>query len=503
GAYLNLCKQVIEDLYYEFGRVDGTSEYGRFLGWILTPPSAPFLYRGLGRDDVSGFADYSAFSQARFNSWRNYWEEMARRETGMATTDVMAGGGPFTGTSAALWEEFTSPAPAQGPPGEVPGTAPTEEPDALAAPAVEPESPPGDQDPDRIQPTGGESQAPADPLAAPADGGAPEAAQGESSFDGADGVVAGFRNAIPDPLPPASKSGPDTRPIWLKWTQFRLLEQQIAVDRLGRHLRRLDQHHPIFATAWGALAYRENNGYEALAWGADPAWIARRPYIDGLVIPFELSSHSFAIPSGAGDSDNLHAARAMADLAQRYNKIPLLAVERSVTNPPAVGDLAALQQWCVAAGVDPIWSANGFFTRGSTWAKEEIRQFARGAPYAALPFPSQKPEPTVTVLDSPLLLGNNYCDGSPRLPRASHIPDILTGAGFDVEVLFPQEFPDIGGPTPPLGKVCFLLQEDLIQPRGFDQFTVGFQTAQKDQDAAARRRNMAGPVLEIMDDSEL
>lgn len=513
GKYLDLCEQVLEDLYWEFG----AGKYDRFLGWVLTPPSAPFLYRGVGRDGVSGFGDYSGFTQARFNFERDYWDAMARREAQVPARDILAGDGPFTGTGtpdlgtmdppAVDEPEALSPTPEAADPlnGEETATTPEE----VAAPIIEDDEPTDNGfipmeprvDPyAEIEPVDAAAIESDPALLAPNDPNAPDGGFGEPEEEG---VVTSFRNAIPDPLPPGSKNGPDTRPIWLKWTQFRQLEQQVAIDTLGRRLRYLDKQHPIFATAWGTLAYRDNNGYEAMTWAADPVWLARRPYIDGLILPFELSSRSFALPSGVGDSDNINALRAMADLAQRYNKVPLVSVERSFDHPPRLADLISLQQWCVASGVDPIWSSNGFFTKNSTWGEEDVRQFARGAPFAALPFPNKKYQPQVTILDSPILLSNNYCDQAPRLERAAYLPDILNAAGVSHRVVYPQEFPITGGKAPDLGLLTFLLLEDLVHPQAFDRFTIGFQTAFQDRQDAAIAADLPVPILDVLDDAQL
>jgi|GEM_PF-3615850 len=509
--YLDLCRTFIADLHNLF------RNHPRFIGWVITPPSAPLCYPGLGRDGVGGFADYTATTVAQFDPSLDFWALMEAREQTLSHRDIFASGGAFQGImpSSSLEE--------QAAPVFEPESTESETADPATDPAADADTPPSSEGaipaPDSdagIAPISDEERnypntvpPPYDPIieeAAPPvidpsiETGLPgtvvEAAPDATGEE--PGTLVGFRNAPPEPLPPGSKNGPDDRPVWRKWSQFRVYELQLRFDALVTKLRSLDQQHPIFATAWGSLAYRDHNGYEALAAGLDPVWVARHPMVDGLVIPFALSSRTFDLPSGAGDADNLNSLRAMSRLAQRYNKLSVVSVEKSPTNPPRAVDIATLQQWCVASGTDPWWSSNGFFTQRSFWSLDDQEEIARGAPYKVLPFPSRRMTAPVTILDSPILCANSYADLSPRMSRATHIADILTACGVDFEVIFPQEFPTTGGPRPELGKVTYLIHNDLVTT--YDPYTVGFQTAVAKLNTERKKAGLGAYPLSYLDD---
>lgn len=475
AEYLEICKAFLADLHNEF------RNHPRFIGWVLSPPSAPLCYPGLGRDGVGGLADYSAASVKAFDPAQDYWRLMEERESTLLRRDVFATGGAFQGTPPGLLMTPDEVLEGTLPDQTVPESTLPMSPD-LIEPAL----------PDvAVTDEGSES--------APLPASTPALPPGPAIVAPASGeVVVGFRNGPPEPLPPGSKSGPDDRAIWRKWTQFRVYALQQRFDALATKLRSLDQQHPIFATSWGALAYRDHNGYEVMGAGLDPVWLARHPMVDGLIVPLALSSRTFALPSGIGDSDNLNSVRGLTRLAQRYNKLSIVSVEKHPTAPPRLADIAALQQWCVATGTDPWWTSNGFFTSRSHWNEQERQEIARGVPYGALPFPSRRIPAPVTILDSPLLLANSYADVAPRMSRAAHLADIFTACGVDFELVFPQEFPAAGGGQPSLGEATYLLHGDLLGL--YDPFTVGFQTAIAQRNRSRQAENLPPFPLRYLDD---
>lgn len=468
--YLDLCKAFLADLHNEF------RHHPRFIGWVLAPPSAPLLYPGLGRGGAAGVADYSPVTVGRFDPAVPYWKLMEEREENLGRRDVIAGGGDFAGVGPVVPLEL------------MPEADRAADPEDTATPDLLPDLPAMDP--------AGEPEPAASYLPRPAGYGSSNGAHpaAQQPFPLTDGGGGG----PPEPLPPGSKTGADDRALWRNWTHFRVYELQQRLDILSQKLRSLDQQHPILVTAWGALAYRDHNGYEPMAWGCDPVWLARHPSIDGLIIPFALSSRSFGLPSGIGDSDNFHALRNLTRLAQRYQKLAIVSVEKHPTAPPRLSDLAALQQWCAASGVDPWWSSNGFFTRQSVWNMQERQEIARGVPYGALPFPKRRFPSPVTILDSPLLLSSAYTDMTPRLGRSVHLCDILTAAGVDHDLRFPQEYPASGGARPGLGEVTYLLQRELTI--AFDPYTIGFQTLAGN---LMRQRGLSDPPVLALDDTQM
>jgi hypothetical protein len=241
------------------------------------------------------------------------------------------------------------------------------------------------------------------------------------------------------PLKRESQGGPDLRPNWRSWSQFRINMRRESVDALGKEIFARDFNHPIFVLFWGVMAYEGDNGYRSEVWGNDYYYQLTQDYVNGVLIPFTLSSKTFQYPSGEDDMDSLHQMCSSIEMAQRHGKVPILMVEKSWKNPPSIYDIDNLAHLAVALGVDIIWSHNSLSNRSNSWDTQEKESIEKTSYLNLLPLPVRKQRARVAVLDYPFELSKYYSEKDQELSQALTILDAFQDSGFNYIVITPEE----------------------------------------------------------------
>jgi len=242
------------------------------------------------------------------------------------------------------------------------------------------------------------------------------------------------------PLARLSQGQPDLRPGWTLWMKFRREIRRQAVDDLGKQIFENDLNHPIFVLFWGLMGYEGDNGYRSQVWCNDYYYQLTRDYVNGVLIPFQLSSKTFKYPSGNDDMDSLHQLVSSVELAQRYGKVPLLMVEKSWRNPPTINDIKDLAHLAVALGADIIWSHKGMSELCSPWTASERASIERVSHLIHCPPPLKPLKSQIAVLDYPSELSKFYCEKDNELEQSLAVLDVLQDAGYHYWTITPEEY---------------------------------------------------------------
>jgi hypothetical protein len=249
------------------------------------------------------------------------------------------------------------------------------------------------------------------------------------------------------PLARESQAEPDLRPNWLAWSKFRRDMHRAAIDDLGMQIYSIDLNHPIFTLFWGCMAYEGDNGYRSQVWGDDYYYQLTQPYVNGVLIPFFLSSKTFSYPSGEDDTDSLHQLRASVEIAQRHGKVPVIMAEKSWRNPPSASDINDLAYLAVALGVDIIWSHNSMSENSPRWSAYERATIERTAHLNEFPLPAKRQLAEIGVLDYPFELSKFYSEKDKELEQSLTLLDALQDAGFHYLTVTQEEIsPSEGTP---------------------------------------------------------
>lgn len=263
----------------------------------------------------------------------------------------------------------------------------------------------------------------------------------------------------PDPLPRYSQGFPDGRPEWLEFSLFRVKNRRNFIDFVGKQLKSSDPYHPVFFFPGEILSYLSDNGYlaecEALDWG----YYLRQTYIDGVILPFQLSALTFATGYHPGEGD-LVPLQAAISAAVNNRKLPLVWVEKS-KEPPSKNDISAFANLLKVLGAYPLYSQPLRYADSEAWGKKLTMEIETASFLRLLPPPVKRQPPGVVVLDYPFFFGKFYAEKDDVLKTASIQLEVFNQAGIPFDVIDVQTVIDYPSVLDSYGVVVPLARELL------------------------------------------
>jgi len=245
---------------------------------------------------------------------------------------------------------------------------------------------------------------------------------------------------IPDPLIRYSQGSPDERAEWLDFSLFRITSRRSFIDFVGKEIKNADAYHPVFFYPGEILSYVKDNGYlaecEALDWG----YYVKQRYIDGVIIPFQISPYTFAQGCHPGKGE-LIPLQAAIGVAIRFGKLPLVWVENS-KEPPSVADVRAFAAWLKVVGACPLYSHPVRYTTSERWGLPLTKEIELASVNSLLPLPKKRQPRRVAVLDFPFLFGKYYAEKDNSLANACIQLEIFNQAGIPYDLVDAGELID-------------------------------------------------------------
>jgi hypothetical protein len=237
----------------------------------------------------------------------------------------------------------------------------------------------------------------------------------------------------PNPLLRYSQGFPDGRPEWLEFSLFRVTNRRDFIDFVGNEIKIADPYRPVFFFPGEILPYAADNGYlaecEALDWG----YFMRRKYIDGVILPFQLSTETFANGFHPGNGELL-PLQAAVGAAIRHGKLPLVWIENAPMNPTKA-DVRAFACLLKVWGAYPLYSQPVRYPDSERWGRTLVKEIEAASFHRLLPPPVKSQPARVAVIDYPFFFAKYYAEKDDIIKTACIQLEIFSQAGIPFDLV--------------------------------------------------------------------